>query len=224
LGHRVWLGVGALLAILAASLILAILLVRGLANDEHVLSDRSYSYSTAVASAALAAKGVANDERGFLLSGDRAFIAEANRRIARVRGRLTAATSADSGAAERRAISAARAGFERWVSAIRRGFAAYQAGDRTGPVSASLGRDRALRKRYEAALDHALALGASAARSADASVAAASSRSVAILLGCLIGALALGLGVAYWLVRSIAVPVARLLSILGGADRLRALP
>jgi hypothetical protein len=51
-------------------------------------------------------------------------------------------------------------------------------------------------------------------------VAAASRRSIAILIGCLILALATGLGVGYWLVRSIAVPVARLLSILGGADQL----
>jgi methyl-accepting chemotaxis protein len=77
-----------------------------------------------VAGAALAAKGVANDERGFLLSGDPRFINEADRRINTARGWLTAALAADSSAGQRRAITAAHAGFERWVAAIRKEFAA----------------------------------------------------------------------------------------------------
>ena len=224
LGFRVWLGVGAMLAMLVASLLVAVLLVLGLTNHEQHLNDRSFPYATAVAGAALAAKGVANDERGFLLSGDHRFIDEADRRIDSVRAWLAASSAADASAGQRRAVIAARAGFERWVAAIRTEFAAYQAGDRTGPVAASLGRHRALRKHYEAALQRAQALGATAIRADDESVKAASSRSIAILLSCLVGALIIGLGVAYWLVRSIAVPVARLLSILGGAEQLRALP
>jgi hypothetical protein len=209
----VWLGTGVLLTMLAASMLVAVLLIRGLTNHEQRLNDRSVPYATTLAQAALAAKGVVNDERGFLLSGDHRFIDEAGRRIASARAWLTASAVADSGTAERRAITAAHAGFERWVVAIRQEFAACQAGDRVGAVRASLGPDRALRKQYEAGLHRAQVLGASAIRSGDASVLAASSRSIAILLGCLIAALVLGLGVAYWLARSIAVPVARLLSI-----------
>jgi hypothetical protein len=36
-----------------------------------------------------------------------------------------------------------------------------------------------------------------------------------------VGALVIGVGIAYWLVRSIAVPVARLVAILGRAEELR---
>ena len=46
-------------------------------------------------------------------------------------------------------------------------------------------------------------------------VAAASSRSVWILVASLLMALVIGVGVASWLVRSIAMPVARLTAILG---------
>jgi hypothetical protein len=81
-----------------------------------------------------------------------------------------------------------------------------------------------LRKRYEAALQRAPSLGADSIRSADASLAAASSRSVGILLGCLAVMLVIGLAVAYWLSRSLAVPLANLLALLGGPERLRLLP
>jgi hypothetical protein len=39
---------------------------------------------------------------------------------------------------------------------------------------------------------------------------------VTILVACLLAALTIGSGVALWLVRSIAMPVARLVAILGG--------
>jgi hypothetical protein len=92
----------------------------------------------------------------------------------------------------------------------------FRAGDRRGAVTAALGPDRALRKTYERSLAWAQALGASSIQSARSSVAAASSRSVAILVGCLLAALTIGVGVACWLVRSIARPVARLVAIVGG--------
>jgi MFS family permease len=95
-------------------------------------------------------------------------------------------------------------------------FAAFQAGDHHGAVTASLGPDRALRKTYEQSLARAQALGANSIQSARSSVAAASSRSVTILVACLLAALTIGVGVALWLVRAIAMPVARLVAILGG--------
>lgn len=65
-------------------------------------------------------------------------------------------------------------------------------------------------------LARAQALGTSSIQSARSSVAAASSRSVTILVACLLAALTIGIGVALWLVRSIARPVARLVAIVGG--------
>lgn len=110
----------------------------------------------------------------------------------------------------------ARAAFERWVLAVHGEFVTFRAGDHHGAVTASLGPDRALRKTYEQSLARAQALGANSIQSARSSVAAASSRSVTILVACLLGALTIGSGVAFWLVRSIALPVARLVAIVGG--------
>ncbi len=193
MGFQVLLGVGGLLALLAASMLVAIFLVVGLKHNETHLNDRDVPYASAVATAALNAKGIANDQRGFLLGGDPKFIDEADRRI-----------------------SAARAAFERWVQAVHGEFVTFPAGDHHGAVTASLGSDRALRKTYEQSLARAQALGASSIQSARSSVAAASSRSVTILVACLLVALTIGVGVAFWLVRSIAMPVSRLVAILGG--------
>jgi hypothetical protein len=132
------------------------------------------------------------------------------------RAAFAEAVSAADGPAQRQAVSQARASFERWVQAVHSEFVTFWAGDHHGAVTASLGPDRALRKTYERSLARAQALGASSIRSARSSVAAASSRSVTILVACLLAALTIGIGVAFWLVRSIARPVARLVAIVGG--------
>jgi methyl-accepting chemotaxis protein len=221
MGFQVWLGVGALLALLAGSVLVAVFLIVGVRHHESHLNDRAVPYARAVAAAALNAKGVANDERGFLMTGDQKFIDEANNRARSARAWFAASAAAASSDAQRSTVTEARTGFQQWITAVRREFAAFQTGQRRGPISASLGPDRALRKRYEATLARAQALGESAVRSADVSVADASSRSIAILLTWLLVALVIGVGIAYWLVRSIAVPLARLVAMLGRTQELR---
>ncbi|HZD37802.1 MAG TPA: hypothetical protein VE664_04105 [Actinomycetes bacterium] len=81
-------------------------------------------------------------------------------------------------------------------------------------VVASMGADRALRTSYEQTLARAQSMGARSMESARTSDAAASSRSVRILLACFLVALAIGSAMAVWLVRSIAMPVSRLMAVL----------
>jgi len=215
-GFQVVLGAGGLVGLLVVCMLVAIVLVVGLKAGEARLNGRDVSYASAVAAAALGAKGIANDERGFLLTGDPGFIGEAGHRMSGARAAFAEAVSAADGPAQRQAAGQARAAFERWVQAVHGEFATFRAGDHRGAVTASLGPDRALRKTYEQSLARAQALGASSIQSARSSVAAASSRSVTILVACLLAALTIGSGVALWLVRSIARPVARLVAIVGG--------
>jgi methyl-accepting chemotaxis protein len=215
MGFQVLLGVGGLLALLAASMLVAIFLVVGLKHNETHLNDRDVPYASAVATAALNAKGIANDQRGFLLTGDPKFIDEADRRISAARAAFAAAANAAADPTQRQTVNEAHVGFERWVQAVHGEFAAFQTRGHQGAITASLGPDRALRKTYEQSLARAQALGASSIQSARSSVAAASSRSVTILVACLLVALTIGIGVAFWLVRSIAMPVSRLVAILG---------
>ena len=216
MGFQVTLGVGALLALLAVSSLVAILLVVNLAHDQAQLDDRDLPYAGAVAAATLNAKGVANDERGFLLTGDPKFLQEADRRIGAARAAFAAAAGSGADRGQRQAVDQARGGFERWVQALRGELATFRAGDRQGATRGSLGPDRELRKAYEGSLASAQTLGANSIQAARTSVAAALSRSVWTIVACLLVALAIGAGVSLWLVRSIALPVYRLTALLGG--------
>ena len=215
MGFQVLFATGGLLALLAISMAVAMFLVVGLNHDEENLNDRDVPYGSSVAAAALDAKAIANDQRGFLLSGDPKFIEEADQRTGAARLAFAAAARTAANAAQRRAVSQASSGFERWTQAVRAEFAAFRAGDRHGAITASLGPDRALRKTYEQSLASAQALAANSIQSTRTSLDAASSRSVRILLACFLIALAIGFGVAFWLVRSIAIPVSRLVALLG---------
>jgi methyl-accepting chemotaxis protein len=216
IGFQVILGVGALLALLAVSSLVAMLLVLNLKHDETHLNDRDVPYASAVAAATVNAKGIANDERGLLLTGDPKFLQEADRRTgdARAAFALAAGSAADTG--QRQAVNEARAGFERWVQAIHGEFATFKSGERQSAITASVGPDRALRKTYEGSLARAQTLGANSIQSARNSVAAAQSRSEWTILACLLVALVIGVGVSFWLVRSIALPVYRLAAFFGG--------
>jgi methyl-accepting chemotaxis protein len=217
IGYKVWLGVGGLLALVACSIAVAVFAITVLRGHEQNLNERAVPYANAIAAGALDAKAVANDERGYLLTGDTRFVKEADRRIWAARASFAAAAATASDGTQQRVVAHAHAEFERWVTAVRHEFDTFGRGDRRSPIAAALGPNRALRKHYEAELAQAQTLAAQAIRSGDASVAAASSRSIIVLLAYLVASLAIGLGVAYWMVRTIATPLARLLSILGPA-------
>ncbi|MEA2349013.1 MAG: methyl-accepting chemotaxis protein [Thermoleophilaceae bacterium] len=213
-GTQVWLGVGALLAMTAVSILAAIALLLNLKNDATRINDRAVPFASAVATAALNAKGAANDERGFLMTGDRRFAKEAQRRIGEAREALGAASTAASGTPQRRAVAQARAGFEHWVRALDAEIVAFENGDHSTPIATSLGPDRATRKAYERALATAQLLGTEAVDSHSGTFAVAASRSVELLTGWLVVALVLGGCVALWLVRSIAKPLFSIIALL----------
>jgi methyl-accepting chemotaxis protein len=214
MGFQVLLGLGGLLGLLVVSMLVAIVIVLRLGHGETRLNDRDVPYAGAVAEASLNAKGIANDQRGFLLTGDSTFIDEADRRVGDARKAFETAQSAAQNVGQRQAVGTARAGFEQWAQAVHGEFATFQAGDRQRAITASLGADRELRKSYEQSLADAQALGDSSIQSASSSVAAASSRAVWILVVCLLIALAIGASVAYWLMRSVAFPLFRLAALL----------
>jgi methyl-accepting chemotaxis protein len=214
IGPKVTMAAGGLVLLLAIFMALAIGIVIGLHRGERDLIDREIPYVNAVGAAAFNAKSVANDQRGFLLSGDRAFIQRADQHAAAARAAFAEAASTASSPDQRHTIDQARSDFERWMRAAQSEFVSYQAGDRQAAISGSLGADRAIRKSYEQSLTTAQALGARSIQSTGGSVEAASWRSVRILAVCFLVALAIAFGLAFWLVRSIALPVSRLVSIL----------
>jgi methyl-accepting chemotaxis protein len=207
---QVLIGLGSLVALLAGAVGVAMFMIVSLEDDTTNLSDRHVRYSTAVHQAALEAKGIANDERGYLLSGNPEFLRELETRSASAREAFAAANGYAVGARERAAVTEARAGFERWLQALGPELAAYRAGLRAQAVETSLGPTRRLRKANEQSLARAHALGLRSIESATNSVSSSASRSVTILLVYLAFALVAGLAIAFWIVRTLLQPAYRL--------------
>jgi methyl-accepting chemotaxis protein len=206
-GLQVLVGVGSLLVCFVASILLAIFLVVELTRENRQLSAHQVPYATAIDEAALAAKGAANDSRGFLISGNEIYIEEFAQRVSEARAALITASRHATTTSEINYTESAVARFERWVRAARREFSAFVAGHRNAAVANSLGPDRLIRKRYEASLAKARQLGQDAIRGRETSYAGSSRRAVTLLVVCLLATLAVGLTVTVWVVRKILQPV-----------------
>jgi methyl-accepting chemotaxis protein len=193
-------GIGIPLVLMAVAALVAVLLMFGLRQDATHLTDSQIQYATAINAAALNAKAIANDERGFLLSGDREFIKELDNRTIRAREAFAVAMSEADSRDQRRAVREANEGFEAWIQALHEETAIYEAGDRERAVEISLTSTRAIRKDYETSLAHAQDLGVDAIQSGRSEVSESATRSLEIVLGYLVVALVLGVAVAAWIV------------------------
>ena len=143
-----------LTAIVATIVVVAIagsIVILGLSGDASAEVERQVRHAIAVDDAALHAKGIANDQRGYLLSGNEQFLATiaARTELARIAFE-EAERTADGG--QRDAVMRAREGFEEWIGSMSQTLAMYRAGDVEAAVDHSLGEGRELRKAYEEAL------------------------------------------------------------------------
>jgi methyl-accepting chemotaxis protein len=192
---------GSLLALLVVGVLIAVFLVTRLGAEATDLTRRQVQYSTALSSAAINAKGIANDERGYLLSGNEEFLVEIDIRTGLARQAFDqAAEAADDAQAQR--IFQVFEVFERWLGALEEEIALFRAGDREAARAASLGPTRELRKEYEALLATA-SLTDSGVPDATASVSASAFRSVIILFAYLIAAVIIGYIVNAWAVHGL---------------------
>src|SRR5918999_2240880 len=150
---------GALVALLAGAVGVAVFLIAGLENDTKQLSDRPFQYATAIHQAALHAKALANHERGFLISGDEEFAQQFGEQASDARAAFAAAEKYATSGAERAAAVEARRGFERWWASSQRDIAAFRAGSVEEAIDSSFTTTRQLRKTYELSLERAHSLG-----------------------------------------------------------------
>jgi methyl-accepting chemotaxis protein len=203
---QVLIGVGSLLALLAIAVGLSVVLIVSFEDDATDDAQRHVLYASAIHEAALSAKGIANDQRGFLLSGNSEYLDEIRTRTADARSSFTLAAAYAVDEPHREAVQESRAGFERWLRALQGDIEAYRRGERDEAVAGSLGPTRQLRKTYEQSLAETYALGVRSIESANDSLSTSATRSVTALLTYLAVALVLGIGVALWVVRAILKP------------------
>jgi CHASE3 domain sensor protein len=194
-----------LMSLVVGGVLIGSFLIMGPVSEAADVLERQTRFASGIQSAALHAKGIANDERGFLLSGSSEFLIEMDERKSLARAAL--ADALDNAEGEQvGAVEVARAGFERWLSAVGADVATFRAGDREAALDTSLGATRGLRKAYERSLGHAQVLGEQGVLLAERSMSAASTRSVAVLFGYLVIAIAVGVAVLGWFVHAVLRP------------------
>ena len=148
---KIFIVVGVALAGLVGTGIVAVITTGVLqtARDREV--GHAVAYIDGLYGAALDAKAAANDERGYLLTGDTKFRDEAlARQVAVTRGLDVAARTIDN-AAEHQTVLRIRAAIDAWFTALRAEFTRFEQ-DRAGATALALTTNRELRKTYETQL------------------------------------------------------------------------
>jgi methyl-accepting chemotaxis protein len=204
---------GLLAALVAAAALLGVAQVGSLHDGQQQLRDRYVPHLDALSQAALHAKGAANDERGFLISGDAQFSDGVRERMDAARAALDDAVEADPSTAG--AVDGIRAGMTAWSEAAEAEFVLYRV-DRQAALQAADGT-RAIRKSYEELLETALDGGraeVAAAVAGSGDDAAAARRDLLLLLAV---AVAVAGAVTWRMSRAIARPVAALSGVLAAA-------
>jgi methyl-accepting chemotaxis protein len=201
---RVLLAAGGMVALVVVGVSLALVLMFAVrAGADEV--ERHARYAAAIDAAALHAKGMATNERGFLIDGNENFIEQMEGRTELVRAAFASALEAADDH-QRATVAEAREGFERWLEGVEEEVAVYRSGDEEGAVEMSLGTVRNLRWTYEGWLADAKSLGTEGFQDATAQVDGTSTISTVVLLGYVIVASVVAAGIAMWLVRSILRP------------------
>lgn len=199
--YQIVMAVGVIIALLATLVVVAVVSLLSLREDQVQLQDRNVPYAVAIATAALNAKGMANDERGYLISGNREFLNEFDQRLINTRTAFAEAVIAADGDKQHRAVTEAHAGFEDWVWAVRGAFKTFENGERRNATRTALGPVRELRKEYEAKIMDAQAVATTAIELRRNSF--ASTGWLMILIEGLIAVVVLGFIVGVWLMRSL---------------------
>lgn len=193
----------------------ALIKMADLNTSGHVVGEQTVPYLTHLSSAAVTAKSAANDERGFLLTGDKKYVTEFDGRIPTVQAELRAASGTATNATQRSAVVAVATGFQSWVDLVHAEFALHA----TNPVKATalaLNANRDARKAYEAssAVATTQAKTALAASIAEEDAAANTGRIIVLVLlalGLVVGAL-----LCWFIARMIANPLRKAVKVLDG--------
>jgi methyl-accepting chemotaxis protein len=191
---------GGLVAIVGVAALFSFARLGNVDDAREHIGTRTAPYETAISSAATDMKGMANDERGYLMTGDSKFLGEIADRATKIRGELTDAKKVAGEEDDVAAVAKVSAGFETWAKAVDAELAQYKT-DPEGAMKAALGKNRDLRKAYEEDLKAALADGHSDLNEALDEVKAQASGTRTALFGALLAMVVLAAAGCFWLER-----------------------
>jgi len=208
--------VGVLLALIAAVVFTAVAAVNRLQAAHREVAGQAVPYLQGLSDAALAAKAAANDERGYLLTGETRYADEARaRRKAEAAGLAQARAAAVNGPT-RAAVDAIETGLAEFNAALDAEFTLATT-DPAAALKRSTGPNRDKRKAYEAKFAGAIVLAKKyvAAAAADNNRLAARSRTTLVVL--LVLTVLLAAAAAVLLIVSVTRPLAAAVGVLEAA-------
>jgi methyl-accepting chemotaxis protein len=191
---------GGLVAVVGAAALISFARLGDVDEAREHIGTRTAPYVAAISAAATDMKGMANDERGFLMTGDSEFLGEISDRAKKISGELAEAKKAAPESDDVEAIETITAGFEKWAKAADAEFTQYKT-DPKGAIKAALGANRDLRKAYEADLKGAIANGQEDLAGSLADVKADAGATRTALLGALLAMVVLAAAGCFWLER-----------------------
>jgi methyl-accepting chemotaxis protein len=147
---------GALVAVVLVAALVSLGRLGGVEQAREHISERTAPHASALAAAAVDMKGMANDERGYLMTGDREFLDEIAERADKIREELDQAAAAAPAENDAAAVQNISDEFERWAEALEAEFEQYRT-DPEAAIAVALGDNRELRKAYEEGLKAAIA-------------------------------------------------------------------
>jgi len=216
LSYRVRLagGFALLLTLMTGAVVTATVEVHAISATRDREVGMSAQYVFDLADVAVTAKAMANDERGYLLSGQDSFTTEAMGRVPVIDAALARAAQ-HGGPAAAGIVADIRTAIHAWTDQVSAEFAQAKS-DHAAAVTTALGPNRDLRKVYEGKLGAEEK--AAQARLLDGKgVAAAARQSYIVLWGLLALTLALGVAVAVNCLRASAGPLRRAAHVLQAA-------
>ena len=201
---RLALGFGAVVLVLAVSALSALSLLRNVDARAADAADSS-RISSDVWNAALKAKAIANDERGFLLTGDKEFLTEITERTQAARDYFDSAAALAHGTAATK-LAAARKSFDAWIVLVEKEPAMYAA-DPAVAATFALEVSRSARKTYEGLLEETTDAAVADTTTARAGLDDATALATMLLLAALAVALAVAVAAGLWVARSVDRPL-----------------
>ena len=147
---------GALVTVVVVAALLVLSRLGGVDEARDHIHARTAPYASALSAAAVDMKGMANDERGFLMTGDEEFVDEIAERNSKIHEELAAAAKSAPQADDTEAVKAITGKFDAWAKALEAEFELYRS-DRDAAIEVGLGENRDLRKAYEEDLTAATA-------------------------------------------------------------------
>ncbi|GAA2676896.1 MULTISPECIES: methyl-accepting chemotaxis protein [Actinosynnema] len=212
IGTKVLLAVGVVALASVLTGVTGLVKIESLQDTNEMQLSRTVPYLNGLQEAALQAKAAANDERGYLLTGESSYRDSFEKRFTAVADALRSSETSTQRPERKEAVAKVRAELETWHSSVITELDLFTT-DRAGAITASTTVNRDLRKAYEDVLAVEVQAAVDDLASSTDFNETVESAQLQMTLILVLGTLA-GVAVALWIGRRISRPVGEVVTVL----------